>query len=490
MKIYFLWLLCLLMLAVPSAAQDNDAESIRVGTLITGRIDDNSPRIVYSMNGSRGTIIRLRLSAVSGELDPVLTMFDPEGRVIFRRDDYDGSRNVEVQVTFQENGSYLLVVGRFAYGLGTTSGDFELAIERVGISSEEGSTLQYGVAVTNTISNTQPQIFFTFDAQEGDIINLSMVRSSGTLDPYLQVVDSERFLVAENDDLTGNTKNAAIQNLLIEATGTYIVVATRYGQAAGNSVGSFVLTVEESSNSGLGNSQQAPQLIVLGQTVEGELSEDRYEQYYTFEGLRDQIISIIMERTVFAGQLDAYLILTNSGFVPLIEVDDFDGSQNPRIVNFRLPADGIYHIIATRFGRANGDTFGAYRLTLLNEGSAFDGIALEVPRLPYGTTVEDLITNDDPASLFAFWGTEGEQVIIAMDAAASGNLDPVLELLDSNAIRMLRDDDSGFENNARIEFTLSYTGVYFIRATRYEGSGSDSNTTGSYRLTLARVLEN
>lgn len=488
MKILFLWLICLLLLVVPIAAQDNSAEPIRVGTLITGRIDDNTSRIVYSMNGSRGAVVRLRLNATSGDLDPVLTMFDPDGRVIFRRDDNESSRNVDIQLTFQENGTYLLVVGRFAYALGTTSGDYELAIERVGVSSEEGSTLQYGIPVTNTISHTQAQIFFTFEAQAGDIINVSMVRSSGTLDPYIQVVDSERFLVAENDDVNGNTRNSSIQSLLIEESGTYIIVATRYGQAAGNSVGSFVLVVEESRNSGLGNNQQAPEVIVMNQTVDGELSEDNYERYYTFEGQRNQIISIVMERTAFAGQLDGYLILTNAGFSPLIEIDDFGESRNPRLENYRLPADGLYHIIVTRFGRANGETFGAYRLTLLNEGFAFDGISPDVPQLLYGTTVEDTINDADPDSLFVFWGTEGEKIIIAMDAAANGNLDPVLELLDINLDRMLRDDDSGFDNNARLEWTLTYTGVYFIRATRYSGSSGNNNTTGSYRLVLTRVL--
>lgn len=487
MKTPFLWLIFLLLLTVPLVAQDNNAEAIRVGTLITGRIDENTPRIVYTMNGSRGAIVRLRLNATSGDLDPVLTLFDPEGRVIFRRDDHAGSFNVDTQVTFQENGLYLLVVGRFAYALGTSSGDYELSIERVGISSEEGSTLQYGIPVTNTISNTQPQVFFTFEAQAGDIVNVSMIRSSGTLDPYVQVVDSERFLIAENDDMNGSTHNASVQGWLIEETGTYIVVATRYGQAAGNSVGSFVLLVEEARNSGLGNSQQAPQVIAMNQTLAGELTPGRYERYYVFEGQHDQIISITMERMAFAGQLDGYLILTNAGFLPLIEVDDSAGSSNPRISKFRLPADGIYHIIVTRFGRAAGDTYGEYRLSLVSDGFAFDGIAPEVPRLPYGTSLEDTISNDDPESLFVFWGTEGDKVIIAMDAAASGNLDPVLELLDANAIRMLRDDDSGFEGNARFEVTLDYTGVYFIRATRYEGSGNNNNTTGTYRLTLARV---
>lgn len=488
MKAQVLVLLFLaLSLALPIAAQES-AQTIEVGTLVEGRIDNTNPSDVYSIDGTRGAVLRLSLIPASGNLDPVLTLFDPNGILLFRRDDHAGTLGIETTITFHENGTYLLVVGRFGYALGTSSGDYELTIERVGVSSDEGSTLLYGVPVTGTISNTQPQIFFTFQANHGDIISISMIRSSGTLDPYLQVVDSERFLLAENDDANGNTRNAQINNLLIETTGTYIVVATRYGQAAGDSVGSFVLTVAEGENSGLGNSSQAPVPIVFNETIEDTLSAERYERFYSFQGQRDQLVTITMERTVFAGQLDSLLILANAGFAPLIENDDSNGGSNSRIVNYRLPADGLYHIIATRFGRAEGTTFGTYRLTLTDEGFAFDGVNEGIPRLLYGTSVDDAISDADPDSLFVFWGEEGDRVLIAMDRT-DGNLDSVLELLDAEQFRMLRDDDGGAEQNARIEHTLTYTGIYYIRAMRYTGSDGDNNTAGSYRLTLALGAE-
>lgn len=485
MKAQVLALFLMAFCMVFSIAAQENAQSIEVGTLIEGRIDDSTPRAVYSIDGTRGAVMRLRLSPTSGNLDPVLSLFDPAGNLVFRRDDHAGTLGIQTTITFQENGSYLLVIGRFGYSLGTSSGDYELAIERIGVSSTEGSTLLYNVPVPGTISNTQPQLFFTFQANEGDIISLSMIRTSGTLDPYLQVVDSQRFLLAENDDADGGTRNAQINGLLIGETGTYIVVATRYGQAAGESVGSFVLTLSQGENSGLGNNMQAPVPLVMGQSIEDSLSDERFERYYSFQGQRDQLITITMERTEFAGQLDALLILANAGFEPLIENDDSNGGSNSRIVRYRLPADGLYHIIATRFGGAEGTSFGSYRLQLNEEGFAFDGVNAGIPRLLYGTTLDDEISDADPDSIFVFWGDEGDNVIIAMDATG-GNLDPVLELLDEEQFRMLRDDDGGSERNARIETTLTYTGLHFIRAMRYSGSDGDNNTAGTYRLTITR----
>lgn len=484
---HYLWLIICFVLIAPYSAQDNtNTETLAIGSSVTARIDDATPRLMYTLSGSRGTIVRIRLVATGGNLDPVLLLFDPSGNLLLSRDDSAGNQNVDLMLTFQENGQYNLVVGRFAYALGTTSGNFELTIERVGVSSDEGSSLQYGIPITNTITNAQPRLFFTFEAQAGDIVNISMIRSSGSLDPYIQLLDANRFLVAENDDATGETQNAQIQTLIIDSPGTYILVATRYGQASGDSAGSFVLTIDEASNSGLGNSRFAPAGIAFDQTITAELTENRYERFYIFEGQRDQIISVAMSRTQFAGQLDSYLVLTNASFQPLIEDDDSGDSSNAYIQDYRLPASGLYYIIATRFERVNGDSFGEYTLTLTDEGSAFASVATDIPRLVYGTTIEGAITSDDNEVFYVFWGTEGERIIISMDQM-TGDLDAVLELLDADELRMLRDDDTGFENNARIDTVLTYTGIHYIRATRYDGSTGNSNTTGDYRLSLTRV---
>jgi len=480
--------LLLLLLCSPAFAQDNpdeDTTAIISGSAITGRIDDNTPRAVYSVDGTRGEVMRFRLQATSGNLDPVLTVFDASGRVLFNRDDYQGSRNVETVLTFDDNTRYFIVVARFGHGLGSTSGEYELLLEQVGVLSEQGTTLQYGTPVINTISNTNPQIFYTFQANAGDILNLEMVRSSGTLDPLLMVVDSGRFLVASNDDANEADRNARVDNLLIEESGTYVVVATRYGESAGDSVGNFVLLVDEAGNSGLGNTRQAPIPLMLNQAVEGQLTAERFQQFYRFEGAQNQLVTVTMERLNREGQLDTLLILTDNEFQPLIENDDGGSGQNSRIERYRIPANGTYFIIATRFGRSAGTSFGAYRLQLQDTGDAFNDVPAEVPRLLYGTVVQDAITADDPDSLFAFWGVEGDSISIVMNRS-EGTLDPVLELLDNERLRIVRDDDGGSGINAVLEnFSLPYTGVYYIRATRYEGSAKSSESSGRFNLILS-----
>jgi hypothetical protein len=485
---YILLMVCLLWLSMtPAQAQPPDATPLTPGELITGTISASQPRMAYAIEGARGEILRFRLTATDGTLDPVLTVMDATGAVLLRRDDGAGSsRNIEAGQPLERTGRYYIVVTRFGQSLGSTSGAYELLVERVGVLSEQGSTLQYGVPVVNTIDNTTPQIYYTLRAEEGDILNIDMVRSSGTLDPFLQLVDSNRFLIAENDDAPGgNTRDALIDNLLIEETGTYIVVATRYREAAGDSAGGFVLTVDESRNSGLGNSRLAPAGIGFNQVREGNLTDSRPQRYYRFTAQENQLVTIVLERS--GGLLDAYVQLADADYNILIEDDDSGSGQNARIGVFRIPADGVYHIIATRAGLAEGTTEGRYRLQLQDAGRAFAGVPSEIPRLVYGTALQDTITAEDTDSLYVFRGRAGDVITVRMNRV-DGTLDPVLELLDSDRIRMLYNDDGGSGNNAALErYTLPYTGTYYIRATRYTGSTGPTDTTGAFNLLLQEV---
>ncbi len=78
-----------------------------------------------------------------------------------------------------------------------------------------------------------------------------MQRASGDLDPALQIVNSDAEVIAENDDSPG-TLDAAINGFIIRDDGVYVIIASRFGQAAGRSKGSFALTLNAGAESGLG----------------------------------------------------------------------------------------------------------------------------------------------------------------------------------------------------------------------------------------------
>ncbi|MCY3582990.1 MAG: PPC domain-containing protein [Chloroflexota bacterium] len=474
-----------LLLPLVCLAQANDLQADAAGISqagsIRGQLNDANPRDVYFLDGLRGEVIGFELSAISADLDPTLTVFDETGELALWRDDSAGGLGAQTDLSIARSGRYFIIVGRFGQQQGRSSGEYALLLNRKGVLSERGSSLRYGDSVIGTISDANPEVYYTFQARQGDILTISMLRSSGTLDPYLQVVDGERFVIAQNDDQIGaDTRNARIDALIIARSGTYIIAATRYD----NSAGSFVLTLEETADSGRGSTRLAPLEVAYGDSVVDSLDNQQFSRYYSFTAAAGDLVTIDLQRGD-SGDLDAFVTLADINYQTLIEDDDSGEGQNARIADYRIPFDGRYHIIATRYEGATGATSGEYRLALDSLDNPFADLPPDTATLNYGTSVTGTINADNPADLYVFYGRAGEVVSISM-TRVDGNLDAYLELLDNAQEVVAGNDDGGNNQNALIaNYALPRTGMYTIRARRFSGSEGNPDTSGAYVLVLA-----
>jgi len=476
-----------LLVFIPAADAQEDVRGVLVfGVTASGTISDDAPRAAYEFDGGRGEVITVTLNITDGDLDPILTVIDDAGNALAVRDDGGAGRDLRLEyVRLPRSARYYVVVGRFGYGLGTTGGSYDLRISREGVSFASGSALRYGDTVYNAITDMTPQVYYSFRATRGDAISIRMQRVSGDLDAFLQVVNSQGIVIAENDDVIGaGSLDAQIVALSIEDDGMYAIVASRFGQAAGRSRGSFVLTLETAAQSGLGTTAQFAIPLTLDAPIEGELTNDRPAVFFEFEGRRDEIVSITMSRS--GGNLDTFVVLTDTNINELASDDDGGGGQNSAIRDFVLPRDGRYIVIATRYQRAEGVTEGRFTLSVSSAGSIFESIAAGALRLSYGSTITGRIDDDSPEIVYAFYGREGDAITVSM-SRADGDLDPLLALLNADQALLISDDDSGNGQDARIErYTLPATGLYYIRASRF--SGEESLTTrGNFILVLARL---
>jgi hypothetical protein len=485
-----LWGLTLLTGPLVTLAQEDSDSNLNYDNVMTGRLDNQRPRDVYYFDGQRGEVLAIDLEVTSGDLDPVIMVLNNSGQVLVQQDDKGGDRVPSIsRLTLPHSDRYYVVVGRFGYSLGSTAGAYSLKISRVGVSSASGSQLRYGDQIINRINNMQPQLYYSFEAQRGDIVDIRMRRVSGDLDPYLQVVDDKAFVIADNDDLLGalNPTDAGIESLMITQDGRYVIIASRYGQAAGTSSGNFVLSLQLADNSGLGNTAQAAIPIQLGETLDDEITAQHPIRYYRFEARANDLISIHMTR--LTGGLDSFVVLANAGLVELVSNDDMEGSQNSRISEYRIPEDGTYYIIATRFDREAGLSLGRFRLQLEYHGNAFDAVPEEVSRINYGITVTGHIDDNNPQVLYAFRGEAGDTITTTMNRA-DGDLNPVVSILDGNFTPLISDDDSGGGQNARIaRFTIPQSGTYYLSASRQGEAEGRGITQGSFILVLAQRFD-
>ena len=460
---------------------------IAYGARRQGVISDASPREVFVFEGLSGELLRLTLDIAEGDLAPVVLIVDQNGRMV-KSAEAGGSLRLD-PLRLPASGVYTIIVSRFGGSLGTTSGRYQLELDRLGASADSGSALRYGDSVIGEISRGEPQIYYTFRANRGDVLTMQMQRLSGDLDPFLQVTDGTGRILIENDEIIGSgSLDAAINSMIVDASGVYVIIASRWGGEAGNSAGDFLLTLDTAANSALGTSALLAVPIEPGQTVSGTLSDERYAQFYRFEGRRDDVVSIRMSRTS-DGNLDGFLAIADASLRELSSNDDAGSSQNPAIENFVLPADGIYYIIATRYERANGTTRGGYTLQMENTGSVFSSVQTGSLRLEYGTSVVGYVDDNAPETLYAFQGQQGDIITLAM-SRSDGNLDPFLSLLDGSMNVLASDDDGAGQQNARIDrFTLPATGVYYVRAARFTNPDGGIPTSGTYLLVLAQRFD-
>jgi|GEM_PF-2491413 len=279
----------------------------------------------------------------------------------------------------QTQGEYAMVVVGAAPGAGTVPASGGGASAGMPASG----SIAYGQTVQGTIDNANPVRLYTFSGQAGDRVTVTMQAAQGSaLDPYLGLMDANQNVLIENDDSPAAGGLNSQLEYTLPASGTYTIVATRYGIDQGTSSGAFTLTLQSGAGSTSMSGGQQPastgggtvtaEPIAYGQTVQGVIDSNRYGYDYVFSGQAGDVVTITMQAAQ-GSNLDTTLGLFDSASVdaqPLVTNDDMaPGNYNSQIV-YTLPATGQYWIYATRYNGQDGTSTGAFTLSLTVGGAA------------------------------------------------------------------------------------------------------------------------
>lgn len=453
------------------------------GKAVTGTIDDTVFRQVYTFEGHAGAVITIQMSRNEGDLDPFLLLTDERGAILAISDDQGSGMDALIaSKNIPADGNYFVIATRFGQEHGSSTGAYSLLVERVGVGATSTTSVRYGENVFGRITASEPRQFYFLRAQRGDVLHIWMQRTSGSLDPQLDLATPDgRILISNDDDpMAEGTLDAGINNYTVLETGVYLVVATRFGREAGDTEGSFALTVSQVPPEELGTRPEAARLVDYGAVVEGTIEEELSARYYWFEGQRGDVITVSLQRV--SGNLDPLIRLADAALNQQA-IDDNSGDQNDaRIAAYTLPDQGTYYLIATRAGEATGRTTGSYLLQLTGRPGIAGGEALEIV---YGATVSGRIDDQRSAEEYVFFGQRGDVIEITMERV-SDNLDALITLLDGERKQIFFDDDGAGDQNARVnDFVLPYSGMYVIVASRFERE--TGGTSGAYMLSLELV---
>jgi hypothetical protein len=110
--------------------------------------------------------------------------------------------------------------------------------------------IEYGDTAPGSISSNQRVQMYSFEGVTGDRIRIAMQRTGGTLDTAIYLISSQGVQLEFNDDITDEQtgerdSNSLIEPLTLPNTGTYYILATRYGLQYGGTTGTYNLTLFE-----------------------------------------------------------------------------------------------------------------------------------------------------------------------------------------------------------------------------------------------------
>ena len=376
---------------------------------------------------------------------------------------------------------------------------------------------------TGTITNETPFQTFSFAGTAGEVISVGMQAVGPNLDTLLQIVDENGAVVNVNDDTAGTT-DSLISNARLLNSGTFTIIATRYGKELGGTEGQFQLTLggpagdvsAELTTLDLPTgdievtlvwSTNADLQLLVRDPIGGSVFDDI--PFGSSGGILQEVGNVNCI-PVASGAPVSYIYWPPGRMRPgTYEVEVWYQnacSELPPPVDFTLAIsvggetialERQFPLVDQRFvtnftvlpdGRASAGGGG-----FIDSGSAlvpYQSVAFDAPEISAGGTLSGTISPSNTFDVFSFQGAAGESVTIRMSATTQV-LDTSLFLISPSGIEIAANDDgdpallgtSGFATDSIISgVALTENGPYTIIATRY--AAHFGGTIGSYSLTL------
>ena len=356
--------------------------------------------------------------------------------------------------------------------------------------AEAQQMLRSGATVNGQLSDGDARLTsgefmdeYELEGRSGD--RLSILMTSGALDPYL-MIDGPGGFSEQNDDAESGNLDSRL-DVRLPVSGRYRIVATSYEPGE---TGAYQIAVVQGGSQSHGDAPGGGD-IRPGETVSGTLASGderldsgEFHDDWTLSGRRgDRVVARLS-----SSEFDPYLMVRGPG---VSEDNDDDPSErgglNSRL-EFTFPDDGEVVISATSY--EPGET-GRYSLSVARAGGGDDRPvpppADATGAIAVGEHVRGRLGEGDAqlrsgeyVNVFTLNGRAGERVEIAL---VSEQFDPFLMMSGPDDFSTFNDDDPAGNGglDSRVITTLPADGVYEITATSYA-----PGETGDYRLSVAR----
>jgi PKD repeat protein len=335
---------------------NNTVATMSYGQTVSGMLTANPDLDAHTFTAAANDRVIVTMGFTTSGPDPYIRIFDPDGNSLsscqaFKTNTGHGNPAEFSHCLLPSDGTYTLIVSEF---LGDeTGGNYNLSIERL---NNTAATMSYGDTVSNMLSTAVDIDAHTFTAAANDRVMVRMGFEATGPDPYIRIFKPDGSTAYCNiwSANTGSRYSAEITNCLLQAAGTYTIIASEF---SGDEIGGdYSVTLERLNNTVAS--------MAYGQTAGDTLTVTADFTAHTFDGSANDHVKVTMQ--FGANGPDPYIrIYDTEGIArPCYSSQSNNGSTSypAEFQNCILPDDGTYTVIASEnYGDEVG---GGYNLTL------------------------------------------------------------------------------------------------------------------------------
>ena len=203
----------------------------QVQTGYIGTMADPPAWRYYTFNASANDSVTIRATRTSGALTPYIALYGPTGTVV------GGGAN-QLDKILVSAGPYTI---KIYDQTSSNTGEYLITLQKVN-NPCNATPIGCGWVVSGSLSAVGKINAYTFTANSGDNVVLTLTKTSGGLDPSLEIYNSSGTRIAYQYVASGNQ---ATVTQTLTAAGVYTVFVFDYGN---NETGSYTLKLQKNNN--------------------------------------------------------------------------------------------------------------------------------------------------------------------------------------------------------------------------------------------------
>jgi uncharacterized protein (TIGR03437 family) len=328
------------------------AAALPFGQTQAGTISSAAQSNSYTFSANANGVVDFTMVTTSGKLNPKIELYNSAGTQIgIAYNTFAGSCSggpVELNtVALPTTGTYTVLIGDCG---DTNIGNYALYAQLTNNPAGAAALPFGGQPQTGMIASTAQSNSYTFSANASDVVDFTMVTTSGTLNPKIRLYNpaGTQIGIAYNT-FAGSCSGGPVElnTVTLAMTGTYTVLV---GDCGDTVTGNYSIYAQRTNNP-----TGAASLVFGGQTQTGVISSVAQSNSYLFSGSANDVIDFTIVTT--SGNLNAKIRLYNpAGSQISIAYNTFAGSCSGGPVELnsvKLPATGTYAMLVGDCGDTN-----------------------------------------------------------------------------------------------------------------------------------------